>query len=87
MKVKASDQQIEGVAAQLKADHDIVSYRFLDHNAAYDVFKRLFADQPVLIQNQTPEALPESFRLTVRDRRVGRLGRGRTTRTSRASIE
>ena len=39
------------------------SYRFLDHDDAYREFKKLFADQPVLVENETPEGLPTSFRV------------------------
>ena len=39
-------------------------YRFLDHEAAYDEFKKIFRDQPALIESTTPDVLPESFRVT-----------------------
>src|SRR3977135_2798443 len=63
MKVKASKTQTENVRKQLDADPKIKKggITFLDHNAAYAEFKKLFADQPVLVENETPEGLPESF--------------------------
>jgi cell division protein FtsX len=54
------------VRNELARDPDIAGYRFLDHADAYREFKRLFADQPLLIQHQTPARLPTSFRLTIR---------------------
>ena len=63
MQVKASQAQIDAVSAQLKADPNVKSQRFLDHDAAYAEFKKLFADQPVLVENETPAGLPTSFRV------------------------
>jgi len=71
MKVRATDQQIMDVRDQLARDPDIVGYRFLDHADAYREFKRAFADQPVLIQHQSPAGLPTSYRLTIRGGVVG----------------
>ena len=38
-----------------------------DKTAAFERFKRLFVDQSALIENTTPDALPESFRVRLRD--------------------
>jgi hypothetical protein len=67
MQVKASDRQIQKVRDQIATDPDILKYRFLNHNDAYNEFKRLFSEQPALIQHETPAGLPTSFRLTIRD--------------------
>jgi len=64
MNVKASPAQVEELRAQLDNDKDLVqSYRFLSHQDAYEEFKRIFRDQPALIESTTPEVLPESFRV------------------------
>ena len=63
MQVKASKAQTDAVRNQLKSDPNIKSYRFLDHEDAYREFKKLFADQPVLVENETPAGLPTSFRV------------------------
>src|SRR6476619_398714 len=63
MQVKASTNQIDAVEATLKANPGVKSYRFLAHDDAYAEFKKLFADQPVLVENETPEGLPTSFRV------------------------
>jgi len=63
MQVKATDSQINAVKAQLKSDPNVKSSRFLTHQDAYNEFKRLFADQPVLVENETPAGLPTSFRV------------------------
>jgi len=65
MQVKASQSQIDNVRHQLEADPNVKKggIRFLDHQDAYNEFKKLFADQPVLVENETPEGLPTSFRV------------------------
>jgi cell division transport system permease protein len=63
MQVHASKAQTDNVESMLKSDPNVKSYRFLNHEDAYSEFKRLFADQPVLVENETPENLPESFRV------------------------
>ncbi len=41
------------------------SFRFLNHQEAYAEFKRLFQDQPTLVEAENPDGsgLPESFRV------------------------
>jgi cell division transport system permease protein len=64
MKTDASPQHIDDVRAALDTDKaEVKSYRFLDHEAAWQAFKKLFSDQPALIENTTADALPESFRV------------------------
>ena len=48
------------------------SYRFLNHDDAYNEFKKIFADQPALVESTTPDALPESFRVVPIDGRADR---------------
>jgi cell division transport system permease protein len=64
MKAKASQQSIDAMSAALKSDSQIKTFRFLDHNAAMTEFKKLFNDQPALIESTKPTDLPESFRVT-----------------------
>ncbi|MDQ1455104.1 MAG: cell division transport system permease protein [Actinomycetota bacterium] len=63
MKVGASLAQTRAIQAALAADHDLTSSRFVDHQAAYDVFKKDFSDQPALVESTKPSDLPESFRV------------------------
>lgn len=67
MKVTATRAQVEAVAQQLQHDADVGSYRYISHRDAYAEFKKLFADQPALIKSETPDGLPESFRIVTRD--------------------
>jgi cell division transport system permease protein len=64
MKPTASQAEIDAMTAALNSNtSEIKSIRYLDHNAAYDEFKKIFADQPALIQTTTPDVLPPSFRV------------------------
>jgi hypothetical protein len=68
MKVNATRGQAQAVLTAISSDtKEIRSFRYLDHNAAYAEFKRVFADQPALIESTTPDVLPESFRLAASD--------------------
>ncbi len=73
MKVKAPEKQVQDMRQTLENDKtEIKSVRFLDHNAAFDEFKRIFKDQPTLIENIDPSNLPESFRVVpVRPEQTG----------------
>jgi cell division transport system permease protein len=66
MKVGASKQQITDMRTALEADTAEIKpggVVFLDHNAAMVEFKKIFHDQPALIESTKPTDLPESFRV------------------------
>jgi len=63
MNVKATDAQIHAVQNALKDDKDVRHFRFLNHDDAYNEFKRLLHGQPDLVRNTSPSDLPESFRV------------------------
>lgn len=63
MEVDAGEKQIEDVRGQLEADDDVRDFNFLTKDDAYNEFKRIFRDQPALIESTTPDALPTSFRV------------------------
>jgi cell division transport system permease protein len=63
MNTKATENQIEGLNSALSDDKDVRSIRYLTKEDAYNEFKRLFRDQPDLVQTTDPEALPSSFRV------------------------
>jgi cell division protein FtsX len=44
----------------------VESYRFFDHNDAYREFKKLFSDQPTIVEGVSPAGLPTSFRVILR---------------------
>jgi cell division transport system permease protein len=66
MKVDANEQQITSVRNDLEgliADKQVRNYKFLNKADAYSEFKRIFKDQPALIESTTQDALPTSFRV------------------------
>jgi cell division transport system permease protein len=66
MNVDANQQQIDAVRDELDeliADEQVRDYSFLDKAAAFEEFKRIFNDQPALVESTTEEALPTSFRV------------------------
>jgi len=63
MTVNASKQQIDDVEQAIKNDPQIKDYRFLDKEAAYEEFKRIFRKEPDLVKNVDADSLPTSFRI------------------------
>jgi len=63
MKVDAPASQVNDIQNQLKSDPNVKSFRYLDKNDAYAIFKKEFSDQPALVESTKPADLPESFRV------------------------
>lgn len=54
----------------LLAMHEVARVNLESKAQAYDRFKRLFANQPDIVNNTSPDALPESFRVKLKDPRT-----------------
>src|SRR5215510_10317293 len=63
MNVEATEQQIKGVETALKQDPNVKSFRYLDKQAAYEEFQRIFKRNPDLVNSITAQDLPPSFRV------------------------
>jgi cell division transport system permease protein len=63
MKVDASDAQVAAVQRQLANDPEVRDYRYLTKDDALAEFKRLFRDQPDLVNSVDAASLPSSFRV------------------------
>jgi len=63
MTVNASDAQIADVRQALEQDPQVKGFRFLDKDAAFAEFQRIFRKDPDLVRNVDAEALPTSFRV------------------------
>lgn len=61
MEPLASSAQIEAVQAALQDVEGLESLDFIDQEAAFAEFQRLFADQPDLVEGVQLEQLPSSF--------------------------
>jgi len=59
----ATGDQIASVESDLQDSPDVEQITFIDKEAAFEEFKRLFADSPEMQQAVEPEILPPSFRV------------------------
>ena len=59
--------QREEIDSQLHASPEIASYTYLDKKAAYERFKKLFKGNPQLISQATPEDLPATYLVRMKD--------------------
>jgi cell division transport system permease protein len=67
MLVNPSEEQIETVESELDDDARVREFFFLSKEDAYEEFKRLFSDQPDLVEATSADALPPSFRVAPQD--------------------
>ncbi len=65
---QANNVQIDSIEQQLNNLRPLVTnVEFIDQDRAWSIFKDLFANQPDLINNTDPKALPESFVVKLSD--------------------
>jgi hypothetical protein len=60
-------EEVRALSQVVKADPNVAEVRFHDHQAAYEEFLEIFADDPDMIDGVTPEILPPSLRIAVLD--------------------
>ena len=63
--VSAEDR--EQIQSDLQAMPEVARVTYEDKQQAFERFKKLFADTPDLVENTSPDALPESFRVELHD--------------------
>ncbi|NIH82234.1 permease-like cell division protein FtsX [Amycolatopsis viridis] len=56
-----------GLRADLNSNPAVESVVFENRDQAYERFKRLFQDNPILVQSARPEALPASLQVKLKD--------------------
>ena len=61
-----TQDQKGAVQRDLDANPDVEKYEFVDQDATFEEFKRLFQNSPQLVETVTPEILPPSFRVAPR---------------------
>ena len=66
MTVDATQQQIDVIDDELRDDPNVKSFRYLDKEAAYEEFQRIFRRNPDLVNSITANDLPASFRVAPR---------------------
>jgi cell division transport system permease protein len=63
----ASTAEQKELQATILAMPEVEDAHFENRQEAYENFLRMFKDSPALTENVTPEAMPESFRIKLRD--------------------
>jgi cell division transport system permease protein len=59
--------QRSAIETQLKASPEVENYQFLDKAAAFARFKKLFAGNPALVNQATPDDLPATYLVKMKD--------------------
>ncbi|GAA0464424.1 hypothetical protein Aca07nite_26260 [Actinoplanes capillaceus] len=68
----ATEQQKADVRARLEKQPGITEITFEDKAAAYQKFKKLWADDPEFVDQVSEDSLPESFRMRTKDAATSR---------------
>jgi cell division transport system permease protein len=63
MNPEATQEQIDSVGRDLRDNPQVESVRFFDKQQAYEEFKRLYPEQPELVDALSPEQMPTSYRV------------------------
>ncbi|RBY95877.1 ABC transporter permease [Blastococcus sp. TF02-8] len=58
-----TDEQRQAIRTELEASDEVKDFIYESRDEAYERFKEQFAQQPELVENTPPDALPESFRV------------------------
>jgi cell division transport system permease protein len=58
-----TDEQRAAIETRLKDSPEVKSYLYESKDEAYQRFQQQFSQQPELVENTPPDALPESFRV------------------------
>ncbi|SNS55313.1 cell division transport system permease protein [Geodermatophilus saharensis] len=58
-----TDEQRSAIETQLADSPEVATYLYESKEEAYERFRQQFSQQPELVENTPPDALPESFRV------------------------
>jgi cell division transport system permease protein len=67
LKDAITSPQRKSVESQLKASPEVQSFEYLTKEQAFERFKRLFAGNPQLVANATPDDLPATYLVRMKD--------------------
>jgi cell division transport system permease protein len=57
----------DAIQRQLQEMREVADVNYESKQQAYETFKKLFRDEPDIVENTTVDALPESFRVKLKD--------------------
>src|SRR5688572_5250066 len=63
----ASQEEIDALEAKIGALPEVERYYFETRQEAYANFQIIFRDNPALIENVDPDAMPQSFKIKLRN--------------------
>ena len=66
MQPDATPDQAKAVEAELAKMPEVKKTTYVDQDAAYDEFKKMFANEPDMVDSVTPKDLPPSYRVVPR---------------------
>lgn len=67
MQPDATEAQMDAMAGALDSNPQVKEVQFTDQEAAFEEFRRMFANQPDMVEVMTPEVLPTSYRVVPQD--------------------
>jgi cell division transport system permease protein len=59
--------QFTALDQKIRSSPDVKDVRYLSHDDAYQEFKQLFQDEPDIVNAVSPDTLPASFRISVKN--------------------
>jgi cell division transport system permease protein len=80
-----TDDQTQALDSKIKSDSRISSDQFLDKNASWKQFQHQMANNQALLQSVTPDQVPQSFRLKLKD--PSQVGQIRATYKSLPGVD
>ena len=87
MNKEANQDQLDALSRDLSDSPEVGSFTYVDQNAAFEEFKRLFADSPTMTDAVGPEDLPPSFRVVPVDKDADAVKSLAKTYESRSGVQ
>ena len=80
-----TDDQTQALDAKIKSDSRISSDQFLNKDASWKQFQQQMQNNPALLQSVTPDQVPQSFRLKLKD--PNQVGQIKTTYDGQPGVD
>ena len=80
-----TDDQTQALDSKIKSDSRISSDQFLNKDASWKQFQQQMQNNPALLQSVTPDQVPQSFRLKLKD--PNQVGQIKTTYDGQPGVD